>query len=268
MKPFNKARNIAEYFDVPSLAEEYLNVYLFGVLVHDNRASVSFTPEDYVGYSLTDTIVNSFNEEVKKNGVGIQRVERYISDHRDETDSFIKNFGKVFPPKPIVWASRNHNEYYKDKLQESFSFELFVYMLLYSKGIDLKPYYTEEGQNTGENELGVEIKNDTLIKVTGNIYIEYMEKSAANKAIYVKSGILKDDNTRFLFIGEREAYWIFRKSDLRKIFDEEFALNKANKPSKRGVRFVTIYTSGGMLLPKGEADKIKLTLDTLIDELK
>lgn len=268
MKPFNKARSIAEYFDVPTLAEEYLNVYIFGVLVHDKKDSVSFTPEDYIGYSLTDTIVNSFNEETKKNGDGIQRIESYISDHRDEANSFIKNFGNVFPPKPIVWESRHHVGYYKDKLQESFSFEIFVYMLLYSKGVDLKPYYTEEGQNSGENELGVEIKNDTLIKNTGNIYIEYMEKSAANKAVYVKSGILKDDNTRFFIIGEKQAFWILRKSDLRNIFNEEFALHKADKPSKRGVRFVTIYTSGGMLLPKGEADKIKLTLDTLIDELK
>lgn len=268
MKPFNKARSIAEYFDVPTLAEEYLNVYIFGVLVHDKKDSVSFTPEDYIGYSLTDTIVNSFNEETKKNGDGIQRIESYISDHRDEANSFIKNFGNVFPPKPIVWESRHHVGYYKDKLHESFSFEIFVYTLLYSKGVDLKPYYTEEGQNSGENELGVEIKNDTLIKKTGNIYIEYMEKSAANKAVYVKSGILKDDNTRFFIIGEKQAFWILRKSDLRNIFKEEFALYKAGKPSKRGVRFVTIDTSGGMLLPKGEADKIKLTLDTLIDELK
>ncbi len=37
MKPFNKARSIAEYFDVPTLAEEYLNVYIFGVLVHDKK---------------------------------------------------------------------------------------------------------------------------------------------------------------------------------------------------------------------------------------
>lgn len=268
MKPFNKARSIAEYFDVPSLAEEYLNVYIFGVLVHDNKDSVSFTPEDYIGYSLTDTIVNSFNEEVKEGGIGIQRVEKYISDHRDETDSFIKNFGQLFPPKPIVWESRNHIGYYKDKLQESFSFELFVYMLLFSKGVDLKPFYTEEGQNSGENELGVEIKNDTLIKVTGNIYIEYMEKSAADNAIFVESGILKDDNTRFLFIGERDAYWILRKSDLRKIFDEEFALHNAHQPSKRGVGFRTIPTSRGMLLPKEEANKIKLSLNELIDELK
>ena len=40
-------------------------------------------------------------------------------------------------------------------------------------GIDLKNYLDEKGQYTGENEFGLEIKHDTMLVQTGNLYIEY-----------------------------------------------------------------------------------------------
>ena len=84
-------------------------------------------------------------------------------------------------------------------------------------GIDIGMYY-DERQFKGENEFGIEIKHDSKIQETGNVYIEY---DALNKdgTDYIEGGITKEDNSIYWLIGNEDfGYFIFYKKDLYKIY--------------------------------------------------
>ena len=77
-------------------------------------------------------------------------------------------------------------------------------------------YGKDEQYYKGESELGIEIKRDIKASETGNLYIEYEER-LRNRGQWVKSGILKDDNTKYFIIGDIGQYWILSKEQLIQI---------------------------------------------------
>lgn len=89
----------------------------------------------------------------------------------------------------------------------------------------------------GENPPGMEIKLDSRIRETGNLYFEYAEKSDPLNKSYVPSGICRKDNTFLWLQGDYiETYFMF-KSQL-----VELSENKQWKRKK-------IATSKGFIVP-------------------
>ena len=136
------------------------------------------------------------------------------------------------------------NEYYAKKLDQGLKYQDFVVEKLYEIGLPVISYSSKEYQNTvGENKAGIEIKNDTNFRETGNFYIETAEKSDAENANFVPSGIYRNDNTWLYLIGDYETIFVFSKKQL-------LLLHKCGK-----MKEVEISTSRGFLLPVVEAEK-------------
>lgn len=86
--------------------------------------------------------------------------------------------------------------------------------ILCSYGYNVNCYTSKKYQcEKGEGRNGIEIKNDRRMAETKNIYIETHEKKA-NADTWIKSGILRKDNTKYWFIGDKTIAWLFHKKQL------------------------------------------------------
>jgi len=95
----------------------------------------------------------------------------------------------------------------------------------------------------GETLTGEEIKYDSLMKHTGNLYIEVAEKTNAQNKTFIKSGIYAKDRIHTFIIGDYNECFLFDISKLKELHDSE------------KFRVAQIDTSIGFLLPKEEALK-------------
>jgi hypothetical protein len=129
-------------------------------------------------------------------------------------------------------------EYYTRQLEESREFQDFIVDQLYQEGIPVVMHTSEKKQVLGENKFGIEFKHDKKMENTGNVYIEYAEKSDPNNINFVKSGILRDDNSWLWAIANDKVIYIVSKRVLRQIYEK--------KPPF--ARFVSTPTSKGFLL--------------------
>lgn len=250
--------------------EECLNIFLFVELIINNKTLKELTIKEYQNFQLTDQNVKDFNEFVKLKNY--DKIKDWHLQNSEEVQEFKENFGKEYKKKVEIWSDREKNDYFKKQLQKSQEFEDFLEQLFKDKyGIDLEPFVTSEGQYyKGENNKGIEIKNDMMYKKTGNLYFEYAEKSKGENYIFIKSGILKDDNSKYFLIGDYDKFWIFRKKRLVEIYYEEKERIKKNPnlKSSRGIRFVKIPTSKGYIFPIIEAEKETISITQLVKELK
>jgi hypothetical protein len=148
----------------------------------------------------------------------------------------------------------SYSEYYESKLKSGEQYQDFVHELFIQYlRIELTFYTTKLDQyKIGENEQGIEIKFDDRLKETGNLYIEYAEKSHPSKTEYFPSGISRDDNSWLYVIGNYEDVFIFGKRQLYGVKD--------------AFKHVVTPTSKGYLIPKKEA--LKLCLKHLCPERK
>lgn len=121
-------------------------------------------------------------------------------------------------------------------LNEGHKLETYLdYQLKKKYGIDIGLIYDQNGQTKGETKVGIEFKNDLKSVETGNCYIELYEsrKDATKQQLIkagakeedivrsrlcnnymVKSGLLKDDNTKFFVFGPKERMFIIRRDVL------------------------------------------------------
>lgn len=134
---------------------------------------------------------------------------------------------------------------YREKLEESWVFQDFVCERLHMEGIVLQPIQSQSKQLTGENLLGLEIKHDHRFRETGNLYIETHEKSHPANRDYVKSGILRADNSWLFGIGDYQRFFVFATSTLRLIS------GRKDLPWRKTT---TTDTSRGILLPVEQAE--------------
>jgi len=87
--------------------------------------------------------------------------------------------------------------------------------------IDLGIYETmEEQYNIGESKLCIEVKYDRKSWGTGNLYIETQEKTSADKYSFTDSGILRNDNSKFYLIGNKEEFFMIDKNFLNELHTE------------------------------------------------
>ena len=135
-------------------------------------------------------------------------------------------------------------EVYMPQLKDAEEYQDFVCINLIKKGIVLSNMSSKKYQfEVGETLQGFEIKNDKIFRNSNNLYIEYEEKSDPIRKYYVKSGILRHDNTWIYAIGDYEGMYLMQKKVL-------IAMYKKNK-----FKTVETKTSRGMLLPVAEANK-------------
>lgn len=126
--------------------------------------------------------------------------------------------------------------YYKEKLEQGLTYQDFVTEKLYEAGIPVISYSSKRYQHMiGENKAGIEIKNDTRFRETGNFYIETAEKSREEVKNFTNSGVFRDDNTWLYIIGDYQEIFIFSKRQLGLVKDK--------------FKRVEIATSKGFLLP-------------------
>jgi hypothetical protein len=250
-------------------SEESLHIYLFTMYFRQKIDSSHINLAQYQQFELRDEDIDAYNHWVGDGCKNIHILYDWIQKNEQHVAQFHALFGDVYKPKVSLWSDRKKTNYYKEKLQASFEFENYIEdFFRYHYGLELGTYITPEGQYyEGENELGIEIKNDTLIKKYGNIYIEYAEKSNSQNGQFVRSGILKNDKSVYFLIGDKTEFWIFKKARLIEIFKEEYALHKQGLPSTRHIKFKEIPTSMGIVYPVRIAKSEAITVEQLVDEI-
>ena len=130
-------------------------------------------------------------------------------------------------------------------------FELWVEKECKKYGVDLGMYY-DKRQFNGENELGLEIKHDSKLKETGNVYIEYLALNK-NETEFINGGILKNDNSKYWLIGTEEEYYIFYKLELLAIYSRLI-----NGEKVAGCRYAERRTSKGIIISREKCKEIMI----------
>lgn len=127
-----------------------------------------------------------------------------------------------------------------EELEDTLVYQDFVTDVLYNRGFPICAYSSKRYNiDKGESRAGVEIKNDKRFNETGNLYFETHEKRDVNNN-WTLSGIKRDDNTTFYFIGDYKRAWLFSKKQL-KVLCENYM--------KYGFKEVETPTSKGILIP-------------------
>lgn len=181
-------------------AEYKLYLYWFQKYISGTKIDL----EDYQSAELTTSLIDEFNA--------------YLSEWEKVYED-----NKALLNKPVDWdVQRKKTEYFKEKLKIGTQFEAYVTEEFAKSGIELGMLY-DNNQFKGENKLGVEIKNDERYRGsektpgTGNLYIECYER-LTNAQKWVRSGILKEDNTKVILIGTYNDYFIVLKEVLVDIY--------------------------------------------------
>lgn len=211
--------------------------------------------------------------------------ESYLNTYKIKYESTLATIESDFLEysRPIVWEKHKGDNYYVSQLHNGFKFELFVESLFFDNGIELIPYGDQNGQITGENNLGIEIKYDAMAKKTDNYYIEIFEKNKPWDKNWVRSGILKNHTSEYLLIGNEYPYsWAFVTmqrlnnllcnylDSLYKSVGREFEYSDINSPlfpeiieqlikeSTSNYRFKNIKTSIGFIIKQNDLKNISL----------
>lgn len=213
-------------------AQDYLNLYYFtkypnSSIFEDYTKNFKPTLQDIKNYNKK---VEQFEKTWKKDK---SLVHKFISlreqkdDVKEDNDfGFCADIGHKFE----LWVEKECKKY----------------------GVDLKMYYDDK-QFEGENALGLEIKHDSKLAETGNVYIEYL---ALNKdeTDFIIGGILKEDNSKYWLIGTEKEYYIFYKSDLLRIYNR-----LANEKEKsKYCKFAERRTSKGIVIAREYCKKIMI----------
>ena len=202
-------------------AEDFLNLYCFKKVC--NKPIF----EDYKrNFYPTIQDIKNYNAKVH---------EMNVTWHRDK--SLIHKY--ISLREPNTNASKDNDFDYC--MEIGHKFELWVEKECKSYGVDLGMYY-DDRQFRGENKLGLEIKHDSKLFETGNVYIEYL---ALNKdeTKFIKGGILKEDNSIYWLIGTEKEYYIFYKNDLLKLYKNimdgtyinDWGYKKAERRTSKGI---------------------------------
>ena len=247
---------------------EYLQIFTFKKIILENNTN--FSIEEYHDFELTDNLIKEYNNWIIEKNSETVIIINWFSKNEQIVEHFKLHFNSIYKPKVCLWSDRSKTNYYKEKLQDSFLFENHIAELLKNQfGLEIGAYLTSEGQyELGENALGIEIKNDTLIEKYGNVYIEYQEKSNANNYNFVDSGILKKDNCKYFLIGTKDNFYIFKKTRLIEIFNEEYEIFKNNNKSNREILFKQIATSKGFAYPVRKAKEDMISIEEMVEEIK
>lgn len=174
-------------------AEECICLYWYNRVIEKDE-------HHYKDFKITQSLIGKYNE--------------FMKEWEKKFDNEPSKYAKV-----IDWdEERAKTDYYSDQMNDSYKFERWVELEFARNGIELN-LFEDENQYKGENELGIEIKHDKMLKNTGNVYIEVKER-IRNNMDWVDSGILKEDNTSFILIGDEDELYIIEKNKLIEIYNK------------------------------------------------
>ena len=140
---------------------------------------------------------------------------------------------------------RDAAAYYADKLRQGEAYERYVVARLCAEGVVIACHEGRQAQILlGDTTLGIEIKYDDRMVMTGNLYIEVAEKRRARQEAWIPSGIRASSSARWYGIGNYRDWWLFARRRLCVAQAEHAILTIA-----RG-------TSQGYLLPCDEASAL------------
>jgi hypothetical protein len=137
-----------------------------------------------------------------------------------------------------------------NKYQENYSkgteYQDYVVSQMLQRGFPICLYSSRKYQfERGESANGIEIKYDGKMAETGNLYIETAEKSDASNAYYVKSGVMRMDNTWAYLIGDYHEAFLLSVRQLRRVSTWPSTMKK-----RCGVQDRETPTSQGYTIPK------------------
>lgn len=136
---------------------------------------------------------------------------------------------------------------------------------LYKYGICLNNYCSAFYQmRYGENKTRIEIKHDSKITKTGNLYIEF-EAISKDQTKMVDGGIKKVDKSWLYIIGNINVAFVFAKKQLNRLC-EKVQKNPKTWKERYGIEIKQhtdtngTITSSGMVLPIKCLDEIGICL--------
>lgn len=143
-----------------------------------------------------------------------------------------------------------YEDYYAYNLERGITFQDYVLRALQVLGWVFINYSSKYFQfRVGENSAGIEIKYDSLMCSTGNLYVETGEKRP-DRTWYVPSGICKVDNSIFYVIGDYSTFFLFTKRELLRLYERNQTENL--------FRTVEQSTTKGILIPMRVAHQVAL----------
>lgn len=126
--------------------------------------------------------------------------------------------------------------------EEDREFEDFAQMQLYKWGFPIGNFSSKKFNVAFGESIGrTEIKHDKKFRDTGNLFIETQEKDKNNK--WIASGIYRNDNTCFWFIGDHNTAWLISKAQLK------WLCERKDENGERIYKEITTETSKGILIP-------------------
>ena len=135
---------------------------------------------------------------------------------------------------------------YKENYAKGTEYQDYVVSQMLQRGFPICLYSSRKYQfERGESANGIEIKYDGKMAETGNLYIETAEKSDASNLYYVKSGIMRMDNTWAYLIGDYHEAFLLSVKQLRKV-----SKLPSQKKKQYGVQDRETLTSQGYTIPK------------------
>lgn len=143
----------------------------------------------------------------------------------------------------------NKTQYYQDQLDRGLEYQDFICDQLWIKENRLIQYTTsKKRQYTSETRQGVEIKFDDQLKKTGNLYLEFKERTSSDIKGWTPSGFMKlNDNTYEIIIGNYEMCFYFYKSALQEL--RKKYLMGSPELHNSNIRIVETATSQGIVIP-------------------
>lgn len=126
----------------------------------------------------------------------------------------------------MVISYNKNNSGHKNSFEVGNEFQDFVCIELAKHGIILQNINSRKFQyETGENLQGFEIKYDARCtgdrgtEATNRISIEIAEKTKAENAEYIPSGIYRTDNSWMYIQGNYMMFWVFPKKILKLLYE-------------------------------------------------
>ena len=246
-------------FERRMTSREYITLYCYDMIMNNKKAV--YSDEKYMDWVLTEELIESYNsasEDVKMDVAELSRKQIKLLNNKFVTERW--NY-----EKPVIWKDRKKTPYYINQLTESHRFEVFVDTLFRQHGFDIGLYYGRKQQYSGETQAGIEIKLDKRLKETKNVYIEYQER-LRKEGNWVNSGILKEDNTKFILIGDIDKYYILSKKKLLEYYNR-LIVNEEIIPGIRCVAEKEHGTSKGYIMSEEIAILENKTVTEAINEL-
>lgn len=217
-------------------AEDYLNLYCFKKVCNkpiykDYKENFHPTIQDIKNYNAKvyemQKLWNKDKSAIHKN-IPIREPKKEVKE--DNNFDFCMDIGHKFE----LWVEKECKKY----------------------GVDLGMYY-DNRQFKGENELGLEIKHDSKLAETGNVYIEYLALNR-DESKFINGGILKEDNSKYWLIGTEKEYYIFYKKDLLKLYEK---VMDGTYVHDWGYKMAERRTSKGIIISRKKCQQLMITND-------